>query len=359
LVWCLIPPSQPPCPPSLPLNGARRGWKRDVAIKLLHNGSEIGAGERLLHEARAVAQLSHPNIVNVYDAGILSPSEGLEGKETTFIVMEWVQGTPLSACQLPLSMEQTLSIAHQICAALQHAHEHGIIHRDLKPENVTLMPDGRARLMDFGLAHSLASRLTSQGMIIGTVFYLAPEQALGQPLERIVRGRMVGRQAELAEMTACWQRVQAGQSEEIVLLLSGEPGIGKTRLLKEMITRANVARALVLQGECYAESSVPYAPFAAIIRQGLAVAQGKVDIPEMVLADLVDLAPDQRPKYPWGSIMGSRAFPSAICRWMRIIPASPVTPIHFPSKCSRKQALIIGGGMAFQACSCACPPCCT
>src|SRR5512136_2235492 len=72
---------------------------RDVAIKLLHKGSEAGDGERLLREARAVAQLSHPNIVNVYDAGILSPSEGLESKETTFIVMEWVQGTPLSACR--------------------------------------------------------------------------------------------------------------------------------------------------------------------------------------------------------------------------------------------------------------------
>lgn len=372
---------------------------RDVAIKLLHEAQGASASERLLHEARAVAQLSHPNIVNIYDAGTLSPTEGFNKKETTFIVMEWVQGTPLSACQLPLSLEQTLSIARQVCAALQHAHEHGIIHRDLKPENITLMPDGRSRLMDFGLAHSLTSRLTSQGMIIGTVFYLAPEQALGgsldgrtdlyalgvllyeiltgrlpftgsdplavitqhlhappvpprahnaaippvlealvmrllakqpddrpesasevlqalddiqasvvtpiavqpatpQPLERIVRGRMVGRQFELAEMTTCWQRALTKQSEEIVLLLSGEPGVGKTRLLKEMITRARVSGAVILLGECYAESGAPYAPFAAIIRQGLAAIQESGDLPEPVLADLVELAPDQRSKYP-------------------------------------------------------------
>ena len=371
---------------------------RDVAIKLLHNGSEAGAGERLLHEARAVAQLSHPNIVNVYDAGILSAAEGLGGKETTYIVMEWVQGRPLSAC-LPLSLEQTLAVTRQICAALQHAHEHGIIHRDLKPENISIMPDGRARLMDFGLAHSLASRLTSQGMIIGTVFYLAPEQALGQPLdgrtdlyalgvllyeilagqlpftgsdplavitqhlhappvpprahnaaippalealilrllakqpddrpasasqvlqalesidraastqpvtqpaapqplERIVRGRLVGRQAELAEMTSCWQRALAGQAEDVVLLLSGEPGVGKSRLLKEMMTRARVGGGVVLLGECYAENGAPYAPFAAIIRQGLAAVQDEADLPDLVLSDLVDLAPDQRSKYP-------------------------------------------------------------
>lgn len=371
---------------------------RDVAIKLLHNSSQAEASERLLREARAVAQLSHPNIVNVYDAGILSAAEGFEGKETTFIVMEWVKGKPLSAC-LPLSLEQTLAVARQICAALQHAHEHGIIHRDLKPENISVMPDGRARLMDFGLAHSLTSRLTTQGVIIGTVFYLAPEQALGQPLdgrtdlyalgvllyeiltgrlpftgddplavitqhlhappvpprahnadipptlealilrllakqasdrpssagevlqtletleqtvktphaaqpaapyplECIVRGRMVGRQTELAEMTARWQRAQSAQAEDVVLLISGEPGVGKSRLLKEMIARARVGGAVVLLGECYAENGAPYAPFAAIIRQGLAADTEGADFTELVLADLVELAPDQRSKYP-------------------------------------------------------------
>jgi serine/threonine-protein kinase len=145
--------------------------KRDVAIKLL---SETRLGTegrtRLLREAQTVAQLNHANIVNMFDAG--------EHEESPFIVMELVAGKTLHD-QKPDSLEEIIEVAAQICAALDHAHKQGIIHRDLKPENVIIEPSGNLKLMDFGLARSVASRMTSEGSIVGTVLYMPPEQAMG------------------------------------------------------------------------------------------------------------------------------------------------------------------------------------
>jgi serine/threonine protein kinase len=151
---------------------------RPVAIKVL---SDSGLGTegraRLLNEARAVAKLDHPNIVAVHDAG--------ETAGTPFIVMQLVEGESLHARRLT-NLDEIIAIAGQVCAALEHAHAHGIIHRDLKPENVIITPNSLAKLMDFGLARSSASRLTSEGVFIGTVFYLAPEQALGREIDHRV-----------------------------------------------------------------------------------------------------------------------------------------------------------------------------
>ncbi len=159
--------------------------EREVAVKVLMPGTLGTEGRaRLLSEARAVAKLNHPNIVAVYDAG--------EKDGSAFIVMELIQGESLHTHR-PQSLGEILSITRQICAALDHAHAQGIVHRDLKPENVLLsqIPSPyqgeqagvRAKLVDFGLARSMASRLTAEGTIIGTVFYLAPEQALGQAVD--------------------------------------------------------------------------------------------------------------------------------------------------------------------------------
>jgi len=96
--------------------------------------------------------------------------------------MEFVDGQTLAAHR-PASLEGTIEIAKQICAALIHAHEKGIIHRDLKPENVMILPDEMLKLMDFGLARSVSSRLTKEGQLVGTVMYMSPEQALGEELD--------------------------------------------------------------------------------------------------------------------------------------------------------------------------------
>jgi serine/threonine-protein kinase len=145
---------------------------RPVAVNLLSEASLSSQGrERLLREAKAAAKSNHPNTVSAYDAGA---SNGIG-----FVVMEVLEGSSLHKLQ-PQGMGDIVSIALQVARALDHAYAHGIIHRDLKPENVMVTPDGTAKLMDFGLARSIASRVTSEGNITGTVFYWSPEQAPGQ-----------------------------------------------------------------------------------------------------------------------------------------------------------------------------------
>jgi predicted ATPase len=147
---------------------------RDVAVKVL--SPEVLNAEtraRLLREAQAAAQLRHPNIVPVFDAG--------EVDGTPYIVME--VGGPSLHERPPGGLEEAIAIARQLCAALEHAHRHGIVHRDVKPENVLVAPDGLVKLVDFGLVRTAASRLTAEGTVLGTVFYLAPEQILGEEVD--------------------------------------------------------------------------------------------------------------------------------------------------------------------------------
>ena len=134
---------------------------RDVAVKILNERSLGSAGmERLLREARAVARLSHPNIVTIFDAG--------ESGRQPYIIMELVAGISLRRLSPP-DLDQGLALIRQVCQALEHAHAHGIVHRDLKPENVLVSADGRARLMDFGLARLAAGHClrASRGVCTG------------------------------------------------------------------------------------------------------------------------------------------------------------------------------------------------
>jgi predicted ATPase len=149
--------------------------ERHVAVKILSKTTlDRESRARLLREAQAAAQLSHPNLASIHDAG--------EAGGVPFIVMELVEGPSLHD-RPPRDLEEIVDLACQVCAALDHAHAHGIIHRDLKPENVLLAPGATAKLVDFGLAWTVASRLTAEGVILGTPFYLAPEQALGREID--------------------------------------------------------------------------------------------------------------------------------------------------------------------------------
>ena len=157
---------------------------RVVAIKMLKNPVSTGeAYSRFITEARSVAKLSHPNIVSIYDIG--------KEDEKPFFVLEFVEGhdlrdlietSPDGKCDI----QAVLRIGIDVCSALQYAHFQGILHRDVKPENIKVTPEGIAKLMDFGLARMLGQpRQTQEGVIVGTVAYVAPEIALGLSLIHI------------------------------------------------------------------------------------------------------------------------------------------------------------------------------
>jgi tetratricopeptide (TPR) repeat protein len=336
-----------------------------VAFSLIKTeGLDASGLARVRREAQAMGRLGdHPNIVTVHDIG--------DEDHQPYIVCQYMEGGAVQDVveQAPdrrLPIDQCLQIASEVCQALQHAHDRGVIHRDVKPGNVWLTADGHARLGDFGLAVALdLSRMTQAGMMVGTVAYMPPEQALGhtadprsdlyglggtlyemltgrppflgddavaiisqhinvppvspswhnketpKPLENLVlrllakapeerpesaqavldeldrvaslpvearpesaveasplaqveAGRMVGRQAELATLKSALEDAFSAQGR--VVMVCGEPGMGKTRLLEELAVYARLRGAQVLMGRCEEEGTLPYLPFVEALR---------------------------------------------------------------------------------------------
>ena len=152
--------------------------ERTVAIKILHDhfSDDPAYVERFRREARALAQLNHPNVVTVIDRG------QFEGRQ--FIVFEHVEGENLKQLieregQLPV--DRALALVQQVARGLAFAHDHGVVHRDVNPRNVLIDEDGVAKVTDFGIARSLepADGLTETGTLLGTSEYVSPEQASG------------------------------------------------------------------------------------------------------------------------------------------------------------------------------------
>jgi serine/threonine protein kinase len=156
---------------------------RTVALKIiLDSASQFGdlalMRERLLSEARAQAQLSHPGIVAIHSFG--------ESEGCAYIAMEFVEGTTLHAriSQTPPDVTESLGILRQVADALDYAHSQRVIHRDIKPENIMLGPGARVRIADFGIAKMLDSTpLTKTGSLTGTLSFMAPERLLGRPAD--------------------------------------------------------------------------------------------------------------------------------------------------------------------------------
>ncbi len=162
---------------------------RLVALKVVGEQAQVGANaqERLLREARLASALNHPNICTIYEAGVV------DGE--TYIAMELVEGQALNAMVSPdgLPVEMAIRYGIQIADALAHAHERGVVHRDLKSPNVIITPEGRPKVLDFGLAKRVIGKseeatrseapLTEAGAVVGTLSYMAPEVLRREPVD--------------------------------------------------------------------------------------------------------------------------------------------------------------------------------
>jgi serine/threonine-protein kinase len=149
---------------------------REVAVKIMAGGLQQDAAfrTRFEREARIVARINHPNVVVVYDLG--SHTDG-----SPFIAMELLSGQDLATVlrTRPLDVDDSAAIALQVLAGLARAHQREVVHRDVKPANIFITDDGKVKVMDFGVARLTASAVTATGAVLGTAYYMSPEQVRG------------------------------------------------------------------------------------------------------------------------------------------------------------------------------------
>jgi serine/threonine protein kinase/Tol biopolymer transport system component len=245
---------------------------RDVAIKVLPETVALDPERlgRLEREAHVLASLNHPNIATIHDL------KDLEGSK--YLILELVEGETLAEriALGPLELDEALDIAHQIAEAVEAAHERGVVHRDIKPANVKITPDGRVKVLDFGLAkiyespttsptfsHSptLSAMHTSGGVILGTAAYMSPEQARGRTVDR--RSDVWAFGCVLYEMLSGRQAFpnQETVSDTLAAILKEEPAWNalpartphKIQTLLERCLRKDVRRRLPDIGEARIE----------------------------------------------------------------------------------------------------------
>ena len=201
------------------LKAEDRKLKRVVALKLLPSdlARSPEARERFVREAQSAAVLDHPNICLVYEV------DEYGGQD--YIAMAFIEGESLKEriARGPLKIDEALAIAAQVAAGLEEAHRKGVVHRDIKPANVMLTPKGQAKIMDFGLARlEGAGDLTQTSVVMGTVAYMSPEQALGKKADNRTDIWSFG--CLLYEMLAGHSPFQGGHSQAVFqAIVHGDP----------------------------------------------------------------------------------------------------------------------------------------
>jgi len=201
--------------------------RRVVALKVIKPG--LVSPEllrRFEHEVRALGRLQHPGIAQIYEAGTADSGFGPQ----PYFAMEFIRGRPLLeyAGQQQLKTRERLELMMRICEAVHHAHQRGLIHRDLKPGNILVDETGQPKILDFGVARATdidagATRQTDLGQLVGTLAYMSPEQALGDPLELDTRSDVYALGVILYELLAERMPYRIGQRlHEVVQAIKEE-----------------------------------------------------------------------------------------------------------------------------------------
>ncbi len=189
---------------------------RKVALKFLSREtcSDKQAKARFKREAQAAAALNHPNIITVYEVG--------EHDGRPYIAMAYVDGEPLSEviARGDLSLKKTLDIVGQIAGGLEKAHEAGVVHRDIKPDNVLIDRDGRAKILDFGLAKLGTVSQVTHSSTMGTIFYMSPEQTRGEEVDQ--RSDLFSLGVVLYEMLAGRRPFTGDHSAAVIYSITNE-----------------------------------------------------------------------------------------------------------------------------------------
>jgi len=385
---------------------------RIIALKILSStlSSDLSFVKRFQREARAVARLNHPNIVQIHDIS--------EEKDLHFFSMEYVEGQTLDEFlekKVILSTDEAIGIITQVALALEHAHQKKITHRDIKPANIILDSKGNVKVMDFGLARiaEAYSKLTQSGLLIGTILYMSPEQCQGEELDhrtdiyslgvvlyemltgitpfiaetiaaliyKIVyeapvevmslnpdvppglsiilsramakekedrytsvseflkdistfkaleveeqvpdkpykgtkpmvapvlkkrfmpliaeRTPFVGRKSDRAELHRFLGQAALGRGS--LVMIGGEPGVGKTRLTEELVTEALPKGFLCLVGHCYEmQGGQPYMPFVEIVESAARIVEPAAFLQTLgeSAPEVAKLVPELRRKFP-------------------------------------------------------------
>ena len=326
---------------------------RDVAIKTISPRLAVGpeALDRFEREGRAIAALSHPNILTIHDVG----REG----ETSYIVTELLEGKTLRRrlSHPDLSWRDAVEITAAVAAGLAAAHARGIIHRDLKPENVFLTDDGRVKILDFGLALSVPSdtaitaedtasstRLTLTGAIVGTMGYMSPEQITGGPLD--ARTDIFSLGCVLHEMLTGQRPFVRTTAAETAAAVLGEPPpwpIANGAPLPAGLDRV-VLRCLEKNREARFRSATDLANALGAISGAAGATSNRAALPSVAVLPFISLSADPENDYFADGITEDVIAHLAKVRSLKVISRTSVTVFKKRDKGLREIAAALGAG---------------